>query len=402
MRFNNFSVALVGLLSLCLAACSNLSTTDISQEDLDVAQNTQSLSLKENVDQLINPLIDDGHTPGVIVGVLLPNGDVQFFGYGVADEATGVKPSGDTLFAVGSLSKGFLGAITDKLVKDGVFSWDETLETLLPPGTPLSKDAAQITLLQLATHTSGLPRQPLTYKTLKYFVEYLFNGENFYRHFDDAYIFGYLSDFEADNPGKPHYSNIGYGLLGYIVERRTGLTVDELLKEIIVKPLGLKCTGFVPEELPCNAIRAHGYAGDEPKFIARGDPTPDWHFTPFMRGAAGVYSNARDLLNYAAAHLNGKKTKLDAVLSDTMRIRYPQPERAAAIGWVVDDIKGEPITYQIGIVAGYTSYIGIDNDYKTAVVVMQNSFNWDNSIGHRLLLSLRYREPRLEKISESK
>jgi hypothetical protein len=70
-------------------------------------------------------------------------------------------------------------------------------------------------------------------------------------------------------------------------------------------------------------------------------------------------------------------------------VRVPQAKAAAAVAWVVDDVEGQPIVYQIGIVAGYTSYIGIDVTHDTAVVILQNSFNWDSSEGHKLLLRLR-------------
>jgi CubicO group peptidase (beta-lactamase class C family) len=378
---------------LSLTACGSLSTTELSADEIAEAHRPQGENLKEEVDSVAQPLINNGHTPGMIVGVLLPDKSMQFFGYGVADEDTGAKPNGDTLFAIGSLSKGFLGAMTALLVDEGALSWDDTLRTLLPPNTPLSDDAAKITLLQLATHTSGLPRQPLRLKTLSYFVEYLFNGENFYRHIDRDYILHYLADFEADNEGQPHYSNIGYGLLGYILELRTGLSVDELLEQKLRKPLGLKCTGYNPEVLPCYATRAHGYAGDHPMFIPRGDPTPDWQFTHVMRGSAALYSNTRDLLTFASAHIWNQKRRFNTVLASDMRPRSPREKEAPAIAWVVDTLEGEPIAYQIGIVAGYTSYIGIDITHKTAVVIMQNSFNWNNSIGHNLLLNLRYMTP---------
>jgi CubicO group peptidase (beta-lactamase class C family) len=263
----------------------------------------------------------------------------------------------------------------------------------LPPDVPLSPDARKITLLQLATHTSGLPRQPVTLQTLHYFLEYLFDGENFYRHFDEDYMLHYLADFEADHAGEPRYSNIGYGLLGYIVERRTGQTVDALLAQEITGPLGLRCTGYDAEQLPCYANRAHGYAGDQPKFIARGESVPDWHFTHFMRGSAALSSTARDLLTFAAAHIQNQGRPLNATLADDMQVRFPRPKEAAALAWVVDDVQGEPIAYQIGLVAGYTGYLGVDAAHKTAVVILQNSFNWDNSAGHRLLLDLRYRGP---------
>ncbi len=382
----------VYLVCLFLAACgNNLATIELSAEDIESAQHSPpSETLQEKVDTLARPMVETGYTPGLIVGVLLPNGDRKFFSYGVADQDTGLKPNRQTLFAVGSLSKGYLGAIAALLVDEGVFSWDETLRTLLPPNTPLSPDAEKITLLQLATHTSGLPRQPVTLQTLQYFVEYLFDGENFYRHFDRDYLLNYLADFESDTHGEPLYSNIGYGLLSYILERRTGLSVDALLEKKIVKPLGLKCTGYTPEILPCYVNRARGYAGDHPKFITRGQPTPDWHFTSIMRGAAAMYSNADELLTFAAAHMKGKKTRFNAVLASDLDVRYPLKIGAAGVAWTISDVEGDPIAYQVGIVAGYTSYVGIDIQHKTAIVAMQNSFNWDTSVGNKLLLNLRY------------
>jgi hypothetical protein len=75
-------------------------------------------------------------------------------------------------------------------------------------------------------------------------------------------------------------------------------------------------------------------------------------------------------------------------LRDSLRVRLKRPREAPAIAWIVDDIHGQQITYQVGLVAGYSSYLGLDSRHKTAVVVLQNSFNWSNSIGHRLLLRM--------------
>jgi CubicO group peptidase (beta-lactamase class C family) len=376
------------LVCVSLGACGSLTTTDLTQPDLDAAHSWHGTDLKPGIDALVGSMVEEGHMPGAVVGVLLPDGTMRFYGYGVTDQSDGRQPDGDTLFAVGSLSKGFLGAMTALLVEQGKLSWSDTLEKLLPPGLPLSPDARKTTLLQLATHTSGMPRQPLTLETLTYFGEYLFTGETFYKHFTRDYVLDYLSTFEPANPGQPRYSNIGYGLLGYIVERRSHHTVDQLLARMLVRPLHLKCTGYEPKDLSCYPGRALGHAGDQPKFIARGERVPDWEFTPLMRGAAAMWSNARDLLTFASAHVHGK-TKLNRVLASDLAIRVPKEKAAAAISWVVDDVEGEPIDYQIGIVAGYTSYLGIDPTHKTAVVILQNAFNWDNSMGHKLLVRLR-------------
>jgi CubicO group peptidase (beta-lactamase class C family) len=274
------------------------------------------------------------------------------------------------------------------LVNEGGLSWDDTLQDLLPPGTPLSPDARKITLMQLATHMSGLPRQVFNSTTLQQFVGYLFTGESFYRQFDHPFVLDYLANFETSPVEVPKYSNLGFGLIGHILELRTGLSVDELLTQKLVAPLGLKCTGYNPQQLPCALSRARGHAGDQPKFIRRGTAVPDWQFTQFMRGSAGVHSNARDLLSFAAAHLKGHETPFNAALNDALQIRFNRQNEAAAVAWIVDEIDSQRITYQIGLVAGYTSYLGMDAERKAAVVVLQNSFNWGNNIGHKLLLRL--------------
>lgn len=374
---------------LILAACGNLSHMEIDKNDTAVRRYAKNKDLQFEVDSLAQPLIEQKKTPGLVIGVLLPDGSRQCFGYGVTEQIGGHRPDGDTLFSIGSVSKGFLSATAAILVQEGSLSWTDTLEQLLPANIPLSTSSKKITLLQLATHTSGLPRQPFTPQTLGYFIEYLFTGKSFYRHFDNDYLLSYLADFEAPQESAPRYSNIGYGLLGYAMELRTGKKMDTLVNEKILRPLHLLNTGYVPEQLPRYDGRARGHAGDQPKFIRRGQPVPDWKFTDVLTGSAALNSSVNDLLTYADAHLRGADdAMLNRALQDTLKVRFERKEDAAAIAWMVDDVTGHKITYQIGLVAGYASYLGMDVANKTAVVVLQNSFNWNNSIGHRLLLRI--------------
>lgn len=382
----------VGLAAMLLSACGTLSTWDVSPAQ----SGPGHLDLPGDVDDIAGALVRTGQTPGLVVGLLLPDGSTRFFGYGVTEQGGGV-PGPDTLFAVGSLSKGFLGAVASSLVQEGKLSWSETLPDFLPPGTPLSPDAARITVDQLATHMSGLPRQPVTYKTLSYFIRYLFTGDSFYNHFDRETVLDYLGDFSASSPPEPRYSNVGYGLLGHALEHRTRQSVDDLLAARITGPLGLAHTGYTPEDLPGYAERARGHAGDQPKFIRRGQPVPDWRFTAIMRGSAALHSSARDLLRFAAAHVRPDGSPLGAALAETLRIRFPRPHEGAAVAWIVDQVDDISISYQVGIVAGYTSYLGLDKANGTAVVVLQNAFNWDCSLGHTLLTRLARRQSILER-----
>ncbi|MCP6640446.1 serine hydrolase, partial [Klebsiella pneumoniae] len=79
-----------------------------------------------------------------------------------------------------------------------------------------------ITLLQLVTHTSGLPRQPMNLLSLEHLLVYLSDGENFYHELDSDNVLGYLSTFDAPLTREPKYSNLGYAILGYLLTYQTG------------------------------------------------------------------------------------------------------------------------------------------------------------------------------------
>lgn len=381
------SLVMAVLLSGLLAGCGTLSTYGVDSGNFEAMRYAGNSDLQFEVDSLAKPLIDNKETPGLIVGVLLDDGKSRFFSYGVAGKEMHTALNAETLFDVGSLSKVVLGCIAAQLVDEGVLSWNMTLAEALPDDVVLSNDAKSITLQDLATHTSGLPRQPYDFRTMAYFVEYLFTGNNFYRHFDEALVFGYLAEFVAPKKREPVYSNIGYGLLGYIVERFTNKSLEALFLEKIAQPLNLNHTGYRLERLGAPLNRAYGYAGDQPKFIARGQPVPDWEMSELMKGSAAMYSSASDLLSFARAYIEAPPV-LAAALEDTLQVRFPRQNEAAAIAWVADSINDYEVFYQTGMIAGYTAFIGLDMKHRQAVVMLQNSFNWSANIGYRLLVRL--------------
>jgi hypothetical protein len=88
--------------------------------------------------------------------------------------------------------------------------------------------------------------------------------------------------------------------------------------------------------------------------------------------------------------MNGLEGPVKTALVDTLKARQERPREAPAIAWLIDDIDGQRITYQVGFVAGFTSYIGLNVDQRTAVVVLQNSFNWKDSVGQKLLIRMAH------------
>ncbi len=353
--------------------------------------------VEAEVEDLVRPLIERGATPGLVVGVLRPDGSTAAFGYGRIARNDPRPPDGDTLFALGSTSKGFLAALTALLVEEGKLSWDQTLAEVLPEGDRLSPDAGRITLEELATHTSGLPRQPFSLRGIVRAVRYLHDGNDFYRHLDRDTLLRYLGRFRAPSEPGVRYSNIGFGILGYAVEQQTGRDLDGLMRERLLDPLGLHATGFDPERLPGYTARARGHAGDQPRFVRRGRPVPEWDYTDIMRGSAGLYASAHDLLAFARAHLEaGRETALDRALREAVEVRVEDADPPRALAWAVDRRNGHVIVHQIGFSGGFSAYIGMDPENGTAVAVLQNSLNWEEAIGHRLLLRMA-RAARMER-----
>ena len=369
-----------------LAGCGTLSQTSAPVGERVYLTHA---TFHENVDDIVQHYMQQKQVPGISIAVIHRGGPTRYYPFGVTDGAHRYPITPDTLFALGSLSKGVTAEVIIQLVEQGKLRWSDTLADLLPKEVHLSADAQRITLLQLVTHTSGLPRQDMDLPMLLQFVGYLGTGENFYGNLDSDRLLTYLADFSAPAVRMPHYSNLGYALLGFIIRTRFHQEIQTLASQLIFTPLKMSQSSFVPETLPGYPLRALGHAGDQPKFIRRGSLTPDWHFRGNMVAAASLYSNARDLSAYLRAHLDAT--------DDTARGRafmavncawYQQGTQAQNIAWVTDTIEGQQITYQVGYIGGYASFIGYDKRNGNAIVVLQNGFNWSNYLGIALLVDL--------------
>lgn len=353
----------------------------------------KQLACTQDIDGLVNGIVQQyikkEKASGLAIGIIRNNGPARTWGYGYTNAVKGYKIDGETLFALGSISKGVTGEVVAGLVDKGQLKWNDKLSDLLPKNIVLSDDARNITLLQLATHTSGLPRQNMNKDMLQSFLKYLYTGDNFYNELDSDSVVNDLSSFKKPQKLEPQYSNLGYALLGYILKLKTGEDIQQLSYDFIFKSLKMGSTSFHGQTLKDYPYRAIGHAGDQPKFIRRGKVVPDWYFTNNMVAAANLYSNVDDLMKYLRAHITDSETsELNSAIHVSEKIYFQRNIEAANIAWVTDHKDNQTITYQVGYIGGYSSYIGFDKKHKNAVVVLQNSFNWSNYIGHDLLLKM--------------
>ncbi len=354
------------------------------------------MSVHTEAADLAEPLVKNGEIYGMSIGVITPDGLSHTSGFGhTGIEGETSAPGSDTIYEIGSLSKLFASVLLAELVADGTLEYDDTLKDILPPDTKLSEDAARITLYELDTHTSGLPREFFTFQQMRYFTSFLLTGRNLYGYIDREWVYEYLADCELTPKEERQYvySNFGIGLLAHLIEVKTGRRYAELLQDKIFTPLHMKDTGFTLTDEQKKRL-AVGHAGDQPKFLARGTIVDTWDMGDVMNPTGGMYSTTDDLLLFAKAHLGMINSPVSRSLSQTRMplVRTPEEDvnEESACGWVIDyfDNKTYTITYKHGMVAGYSAYIGLNINQNIAVIVLYNTFNWNEKVGHNLILRL--------------
>jgi len=391
MVFKPSTLLLVGT-ALLGTSCGTLSSRFVSDPTPSVQRLQAGGSIKAEVDRLAQPLIASGEIYSMAVGVLTPDGSIQNFGYGLSGRPgeTG-SPNGDDIFQVGSLSKLFVASVLAVLVDEGQLHYEDTIRSILPPEISLSKTVGDLTLQELVTHTGGLPRQPTDLTEMRYFARYLFTGRNLYGYIDKAYLYDYLRTchIKPKEQRKYVYSNIGVGLLAHLIEIKTGRSLPDLVEEKICQPLKMRDTVFYLNAEQQKRL-AVGHVGDQPKFIRRNTPTESWDMGEIMRATGGIYSTVNDLLIFARANLGLLNHPLEPRLAETHRVQLKTPDEDVALGWLINHFDNDRVTlfYKFGMVSGYNAYIGLNLDKRIAVVVLTSNFNWNDKIGHNLLLRL--------------
>jgi D-alanyl-D-alanine-carboxypeptidase/D-alanyl-D-alanine-endopeptidase len=124
------------------------------------ADDYQPNAWKVQVDALVKPLMEKKKAVGMVVGIITPEGKREFFCYGET-KAGGPAPTPDTMFEIGSVSKPITALLLALMVEDGEVKLDDPVQLHLPKEIVVPRRGMQeITLLELVTHRSGLPRNP--------------------------------------------------------------------------------------------------------------------------------------------------------------------------------------------------------------------------------------------------
>ena len=204
-------------------------------------------------------------------------------GYGSADRARRLRFTTDTVFDIGSITKPFTAAAILKLEMDGKLRVTDPITRFFNDVPP---DKQRITLHQLLTHTAGFPDSL---------------GDDYEKISRDEFVKLALASKLRSNPGASYlYSNVGYSLLGAVIEHMTGASYEKYLFAKLLKPAGMTMTGYLLPEWDRDKL-AHGYRKDKdwgtPLDHAWADDGPYWH----LRANGGLLSTAADLYRWSVA-----------------------------------------------------------------------------------------------------
>jgi CubicO group peptidase (beta-lactamase class C family) len=273
--------------------------------------------------------------------------------FGYADKQKKIANTIDTKFSIGSIGKTFTGVLIMQLVEQGKIKLADTLEKYLPDFPYTEKNKIQIR--HLLNHTSGLGNY-FSHKDYEAKIPFL-------RKIDDALKLVYDQKPLFEPGMKYQYSNSGMLVLGAVIERVTGMSYREYLKQQLLDPIGMKDSGiFYPEENVPN--RAIGYSKiSEGDFV---DETAN-EFPAFSDG--GLYSTVRDMLKYDTAL---RENRLLSQATKEFMLTVTPPAENYALGWEKLVFKGDEYIGHVGGCPGFAAdYKSFPKD-RIMIIVLSN------------------------------
>jgi CubicO group peptidase (beta-lactamase class C family) len=306
----------------------------------------------------IRELMKTRGIPGVAVGVY-NNGEVTTQGYGITNVDHPLPVDDDTLFQIGSITKTFVGTMTMMLVEMGKLDLDTSVKTYLPDFKVQDKEASEkATIRHLYTHTAGWVGD--------WFPSGIEQGPDSVEH----YVKTMVDDPQFTPLGQYlSYNNAGYNLAGRILEAVTGKVFSDLVKEMIIEPLGMEDTYILPWEMMTKRY-ASGHSPGE-KRVEVIDP---WFIGRASGPAGGIVSSVKDMVKYIKLHLCERSdliSKESLAALHTPQLEYA-PGRNIALTFWVDDHRSARSMGHSGGTVGQQALLTIVPEHDFGVMIGTN------------------------------
>jgi len=304
---------------------------------------------------LVQRIDQDKQAVGIVVGVIRPNSR-RVVAHGHLAKGDSRTLDGDTIFEIGSISKVFTSLLLADMVNRKEVTLDDPAAKYLPDNVKMpERNGKSITLLDLSTHTSGLPPLPSNFKPK--------DLHNPYADYSVDDLYEFLSGYTLprDPRSEFEYSNLGAGLLGHVLAYRAGMDYESLIGTRITRPLRMPDTGITLSSFMKQRMATGHNAMLAP--VANLD-------LPTLAGAGALRSSANDMLTFLEAFLGCKESPLAPAMKAMLEVRRPAGHGKIGLGWF---ILGESAWHNGGT-GGFRSFVGYDPKARTGVVVLSNAF----------------------------
>lgn len=286
----------------------------------------------------------------------------RFVSFGtISKEVSAKEADENTIYEIGSITKLFLGVLLADAVKRGEVKLDDPISKYLPETVKTPKfNGREITLLDLAAHSSSLPRLPTNLAPK--------NPLDPYADYTTQNLYDFLSNYKLTREigSQYEYSNLASGLLGHILSLRTKTGLESLMSNRIFKPLEMKDTSFsLPESKKSRHARGLNQTNE---------PTPPWFFDA-LAGAGAIRSTSADMAKFIAAAVGITRTPLLDAFIEARKMRRQGQNEKVKIGlfWNNVDLFGTEVFWHGGGTFGFSSYVAIDPKQKKGAFLVNNS-----------------------------
>lgn len=354
------------LIAISLSGSHFAIASETSQE---IAAIQTPMDRLEGLDAMVNKALGVFRVPGVAVGVIIDGKIVVAKGYGLRDQNNALPVTENTLFAIGSCTKAFTTHVLGQLADEGKISCDDPVIKYLPEFRLKDEYATyHITIRDLVTHQSGLPRHDL-----------LWYNSDLSRN-DLLHRLRYL-DASTDLRGKFQYNNLMYVVAALVIERVTGQTWEEAVQSRVFAPLGMSRSNF--SVLDSQKSDDFSLPFREKNGSIQSIP---FNNITIVGPAGSINSSVTDMLKWVGLQLsNGtfeghqflKKETLQAMHTPQVSLRTFPEEGSSflgyGLGWFTGMHEGRYYVFHGGGIDGFISSTGFLPKEKMGVVVLTNS-----------------------------
>jgi CubicO group peptidase (beta-lactamase class C family) len=330
--------------------------------------------LDKKVDSVARTYIQKSNTAGLRIGII-QNGKITTYGYGETIKGNGKIPNDDNFFELGSITKSFTAILLAYYAEMGKVKLTDPITKFLPDSVAANPELKSITLLNLINHTSGLERMPDN------LVPHATDPLNPYKDYNQQLLYEYLKTCKLKSkPGEQYaYSNLGVGLLGSILEGVSQSLYEQMVTEVICKPLGMFSTDQYLNPLL------------SPRFVqvynANGQATPAWDFD-VLAACGALRSTMNDMLIYAKANLHPGSDPLSKAIKLTHYITFTKDVKIA-MAWHVITVNGVDYMFHNGGTNGSSSFLAFNHQKDLAIVVLSNASESTDAVGTGILKKIQ-------------